>query len=409
MIHSSSHLIYVTFRLRSFYSTRLIIFVLFFTDIVSWWFLLRFPASMILTTSAMSVESFWMSSKWSTPSLKGTSSVRLTRRTLEFKWGTRTRVGWPHGLRKLSVHSGVVVQREEMKAEVWNAKNLSGTNRSHKQLLLFYGGSDWLPQGKKDGCVRLPKSAIISSSGDALWEASGSQPSSVITIDDCTSSSSKTEDACDNVFAADDTQAIPHFPNHAELNDLIRVLGLTKSKTELLTSWLKQWNLLDKSCRVTRQRQCHYIFSEYFILDEKVCYCHDINGLFEEIEFLYDPSDWRLFVDSSARNLKVVLLHNGIKYPSIPITHSVHLKEGYENVKHLLRLVKYKEHDWEVIGDFKMIRFLTGLQGSFIKHPCFSCYWDSRATARHYETKDWPSRAGFVIDEKNVKWKPLAE
>ena len=231
----------------------------------------------------------------------------------------------------------------------------------------------------------------------------------MITIDDCTSSSSKTEDACNNVFAADDTQAIPHFPNHAELNDLIRVLGLTKSKTELLTSWLKQWNLLDKSCRVTKQRQCHYIFSEYFILDEKVCYCHDINGLFEEIEFLYDPSDWRLFVDSSTRNLKVVLLHNGTKYPSIPITHSVHLKEGYENVKHLLHLVKYEEHDWEVIGDFKMIRFLTGLQGSFIKHPCFSCYWDSRATARHYETKDWPSRAGFVIDEKNVKWKPLVE
>ena len=132
----------------------------------------------------------------------------------------------------------------------------------------------------------------------------------------------------------------------------------------------------------------HDIFSQYFTLDEKVCYCHDINGLFEEIEFPYDPSNWGLFLDSSTRSLKAVLLHNGNKYPNIPIAHSVHLKEDYENVKHLLRLVKYEEHDWEVIGDFKMIGFLTGLQGGFTKHPCFLCYWDRRATARYYETKD---------------------
>ena len=101
MIHWSSHLIYVTFRFCSFPSTRLIIFVLFFTDIVSWWLLLEVPASMILTTSTMSAESFWISSQSSTLSLKGTSSVQLTRRTLEFKWRTRRRVGRPHGLRKL--------------------------------------------------------------------------------------------------------------------------------------------------------------------------------------------------------------------------------------------------------------------------------------------------------------------
>ena len=95
MIHSSSHLIYVIFRFRSFPSTRLIIFVLFFTDIVSWWLLLEVPTSMILTTSAMPAESFWMSSQSGTPPSKGTTFVRLTRRTLEFKWGTRTRVGRP--------------------------------------------------------------------------------------------------------------------------------------------------------------------------------------------------------------------------------------------------------------------------------------------------------------------------
>ena len=94
-------------------------------------------------------------------------------------------------------------------------------------------------------------------------------PPPVIMRDDCTSFSSKTEDACKDVFVADDTQTIPHFPNQAEFNDLIRDLGLTRSKAELLKSRLKQWNLLDESCRVTKQRQHHAILSQYFTLDEK--------------------------------------------------------------------------------------------------------------------------------------------
>lgn len=57
----------------------------------------------------------------------------------------------------------------------------------------------------------------------------------------------------------------------------------------------------------------------------------------------------------------------------------VHLKKGYEIVKHLLRLVKYNDHDWEMIRDFKMIGFLADLQGYFIKYLSFLCYWDSRA------------------------------
>ena len=38
-----------------------------------------------------------------------------------------------------------------------------------------------------------------------------------------------------------------HYPNQKNLNDLIKDLGLTKSNAELLTSRLKQWNLLDDS------------------------------------------------------------------------------------------------------------------------------------------------------------------
>ena len=49
----------------------------------------------------------------------------------------------------------------------------------------------------------------------------------------------------------------PYYPNQKHLNDLIRDLGLTKSNAELLTSRLKQWNLLDDTVQVTEQRKRH--------------------------------------------------------------------------------------------------------------------------------------------------------
>jgi hypothetical protein len=45
------------------------------------------------------------------------------------------------------------------------------------------------------------------------------------------------------------TGKTPHFPNQQEMDDLVRDLGLTKSNSELLTSRLRQWNLLDSSCK----------------------------------------------------------------------------------------------------------------------------------------------------------------
>src|SRR6218665_303527 len=84
-----------------------------------------------------------------------------------------------------------------------------------------------------------------------------------------------------------------------------------------------------------------------------------------------------LLSDSSSRSLKAVLLHNGNNYPSLPMAHSVRLKEDYIGVKMLLRALKYDDYEWEVIGDFKMVSFLMGLQGCFTKFPCFLCLKDS--------------------------------
>ncbi|XP_076053500.1 uncharacterized protein LOC143032522 [Oratosquilla oratoria] len=59
-------------------------------------------------------------------------------------------------------------------------------------------------------------------------------------------SSSEEHEDTDPEFrdATDDRN--PYYPNQEDINDLIRDLGLTKSNGELLTSRLKQWNLLPR-------------------------------------------------------------------------------------------------------------------------------------------------------------------
>ena len=40
------------------------------------------------------------------------------------------------------------------------------------------------------------------------------------------------------------------------------------------------------------------------------------------------------------------------------------------NVKILMNTMKYDQFSWETIGNFKMITFLMGLQGGFVKFLC---------------------------------------
>ena len=154
----------------------------------------------------------------------------------------------------------------------------------------------------------------------------------------------------------------PHFPNQNELHDLTRDLSLTKAKAEILSSRLKEWNLLALSCKISKPRKRHVAFANFYAMSSdsdhpSLCYCTDIQGLFQEIGIAYSASDWSLFIDSSKRSLKAVLLHNGNVYPSIPIAHSVQMKENRESVKILLELIQYNDHNWDVCGDIKVIAF----------------------------------------------------
>ena len=174
----------------------------------------------------------------------------------------------------------------------------------------------------------------------------------------------------------------PHWITQEDLKDLARDLYLSKQQSELLASRLKQWNLVQEDVRITSFRNRTKDLASFFEMENKLCYCTNIPGLFTSLALPHNPSDWCLFIDSSKWSLKGVL-HNGNKYPSIRIAHTVHLKESYENMKLLLEVVKYSESQSSLCGDLKVIGFLMGMQAGFTKYCCFLCLCDSQAVSQH--------------------------
>ena len=193
------------------------------------------------------------------------------------------------------------------------------------------------------------------------------------------------------------------------LNDLARDLYLSKQQSDLLATRFKQWNLVQEDVRITSFRNRNKDLASFFDMENKLCYCTNIPPLFTSLGLPHNPSDWRLFINSSKRSFKGVLLHNGNKYPSIPIAHSVHLKESYDNMGLLLEAIKYSENQWSLCGDLKVIGLLMGMQAGFTKYCCFLCLWDSRAVSQHYKQKDWGSRSSFVPGEHSHKENPLVD
>jgi hypothetical protein len=137
--------------------------------------------------------------------------------------------------------------------------------------------------------------------------------------------------------------------------------------------------------------------------------CTDIDGLMQTLNINHNPLDWRLFIDSSNLSLKAVLLHNGNTQPSIPVGHSVHNKESYENMKIMMEAINYDKFIWKICGDLKVIALLLGLQQGFIKYCYFFCERDSRARSLDYSRKHWPARKSLEPGTMNVENQPLVE
>ena len=92
-------------------------------------------------------------------------------------------------------------------------------------------------------------------------------------LESLSSGSASEEEGSDADFDEASTSKEPHFPNQQEMDDLVRSMGLTKENAELLTSRLKEWHLLDPTCKVTKYRKRHLSFTSFFTVSQPHSLC----------------------------------------------------------------------------------------------------------------------------------------
>ena len=97
----------------------------------------------------------------------------------------------------------------------------------------------------------------------------------------------------------------------------------------------------------------HEDLVHFFRMETGLVACTDIDGLIQEFDINPSSLDWRLFIDSSKLSLKAVLFHSGDTLPSIPVGHSVHNKESYENMKILMEAINYDKFKWQICDDLR--------------------------------------------------------
>ena len=154
--------------------------------------------------------------------------------------------------------------------------------------------------------------------------------------------------------------------------------------------------MVEKDVKVSYYRKRNRDLSLAFKVEGSLCNCHDIEEVFQTIGLVHIVSEWRFFIDSSKRRLKAILLHIGNKEPSFFIAHSAQVKESHDSITILLNAIHYSDYQWSICEDLKLTGILMGLRGAFTKYCRFLCLWDSRATAQHYETKEWPTKNSYA-------------
>ena len=214
------------------------------------------------------------------------------------------------------------------------------------------------------------------------------------------------DDLNDNDFVPKSSE--PILFNREELSDLIRDLNLSKESSELLASRLHNRNLLQQGTKITFYRTRDDEVLKFFEELTDFVFCIDIHGHLLKLGVNeIKPEERRLFIDSSKRTFKCVLLHNSNMYVPIPIGHSITLKDKYDAIKTVLQHIKYEHHQWVICVNLKMVNFFLGQQSGYTKFPCFLCYWDSREKTNQWKTKNWPVREHLNVGDKNISHNQL--
>jgi hypothetical protein len=111
----------------------------------------------------------------------------------------------------------------------------------------------------------------------------------------------------------------------------------------------------------------HEDLVQFFKMERGHVACTDIDGLMQTPDVNHNSLDWQLFIASSKLSFKAVLLQSGNALPSIPVGHSTHNKESYENMRILMEAINYDKFMWQICGDLKVIALLLGQQQRFTK------------------------------------------
>jgi hypothetical protein len=135
----------------------------------------------------------------------------------------------------------------------------------------------------------------------------------VNTVSSSTSSTETSSITLTESFSDNGDRNIPKPLSQAELNDLTRDLCLSKESSQLLGSRLRENHLLAPDTTFVWYREREREFRPFFTMieDSGLVYCNNVCGLIETMGLTYNSTEWRLFIDSSSRSLKAVLLNNG--------------------------------------------------------------------------------------------------
>ena len=139
---------------------------------------------------------------------------------------------------------------------------------------------------------------------------------------------------------------------------MVRYLKLSKEDAQKLGRHLKSNNLLhpDTTFAWYRSRASSYV--DFYKTRDQICFYVDIKGLLLKLSYSDNPNNWYLFMDSSQRSFKAILIEkNTLKI--MPVAYSrQNKKETRDLIQQVLNKIKYDSYKWYISGDFKMIGVL---------------------------------------------------
>lgn len=205
----------------------------------------------------------------------------------------------------------------------------------------------------------------------------------------------------------------PKLFTQVEYLNMAREVGLKPEQSEYIASQLKKRNLVTGEFRITvgRKRALTQQYDDLFRTDEEtsITYCWDIDRLFATMNQVHVPAEWRLFIDGSNESLKVVLMHNTNKLPSVPIAYARGVKEDYDSMAAIINLINYNRYKWYVCCDLKVVGLLIGLKKGYPTNQCFMCLWEGRDNASNYCGMKCAPRITYQIGKQSIDHMPLVD